>query len=529
MELTVRIVIALVAALVASAGATRDLVEYHHAVLDHYFLTGDPAEVSALDSGAQPGWARTGYALRAFDAGDARLAGASPVCRFAGNPARGLGSHFYSALPQECEVVRTRFAETWLFESDEVFRVHLPDASGRCPAGTVPVHRLFNNRADANHRYTSDATIAQAMLARGYLAEGVGSATLPVVFCAADTAPARPVSCTLTATTSELVLGAPLRLDAACDAPVARYEWRACSPINPDACDALAECSSATTTCAPVGRASGRILYALRTISVSGAAATSSVVVTWLAPPTSPPACTLAAEPPTPYAGASTLLVATCTQSPTSYQWNGCSGSTGPTCRVSRATTGTATYSVTATNGVGTSAPASITLNWQTPPPVGADLCYLYDKVKRIDLAWGWFINTNDPGGGFEGDAVLAAKLVVPANAAGTNQAGLIRIVELVDGPAERIVTLSPSPCDFRGFVPGRMLPTDPTGQSAPLGWGYGINPSVTFALAGMPMGPALVPGQTYYVNVRNVAYDHGGASCATPECNVRVTVSPPR
>jgi hypothetical protein len=41
-----------------------------------------------------------------------------------------------------------------LFETDNAFAILLPDAqSGNCPAGTVGVHRLYNNRADANHRY----------------------------------------------------------------------------------------------------------------------------------------------------------------------------------------------------------------------------------------------------------------------------------------------------------------------------------------------------------------------------------------
>jgi hypothetical protein len=290
------------------------------------------------------------------------------------------------------------------------------------------------------------------------------------------------------------------------------------------------ECRSATTACAPVGRTPGRVLYTLRVFDAAAAATTNVLLITWIAPPTSPGACTLSANPSSREAGASTLLTATCTQSPTSYQWSGCTGSTGSTCRAMRATTGTATYSVVATNAVGASAPASIVLAWQVPPPVGADFCYLYDKVKRIDLAWGGYTNTNDPGGGFEGDAVLAARLVVPAAAAGTTLPGLISVVEFVDGPADRTITLSPSPCDFRGFVPGQFLPTDPTGASSPLAWGYGMGPSMAIALAGMPVdAPRLVPGATYYVNVRNVAFVHGGATCGTPECNVRMTVNPPR
>ena len=34
--------------------------------------------------------------------------------------------------------------------------------------------RLFNNRADANHRYTAEPAVQAAMVARGYIAEGYG-------------------------------------------------------------------------------------------------------------------------------------------------------------------------------------------------------------------------------------------------------------------------------------------------------------------------------------------------------------------
>ena len=40
---------------------------------------------------------------------------------------------------------------------DHYFVIALPDlATGECPAGLVKVYRLWNNRADSNHRYTTD-------------------------------------------------------------------------------------------------------------------------------------------------------------------------------------------------------------------------------------------------------------------------------------------------------------------------------------------------------------------------------------
>ena len=126
------------------------------------------------------------------------------------------------------------------------------------------------------------------------------------------------------------------------------------------------------------------------------------MTVAWQQPPTALPVCTLSANPPDPYAGGATILTANCTQSPSSYSWVGCTATAGNTCQATRAEIGQATYSVTAANALGSSAPASITLNWQAPPTGGLDFCGTYPKVRRIDLVWGGFANTNDPGGGLE-------------------------------------------------------------------------------------------------------------------------------
>ena len=62
--------------------------------------------------------------------------------------------------------------------------VALPDlTTGDCPPGTQKVYRLWNNRADSNHRYTADAAVKAAMVARGYIAEGYGPDA--TIMCAA--------------------------------------------------------------------------------------------------------------------------------------------------------------------------------------------------------------------------------------------------------------------------------------------------------------------------------------------------------
>ncbi|MBI4740056.1 MAG: hypothetical protein HY777_00520, partial [Betaproteobacteria bacterium] len=43
------------------------------------------------------------------------------------------------------------------------------------------VYRLWNQRPDTNHRYTTDPATRAQMIAKGYVAEGYGSAG--VVMC----------------------------------------------------------------------------------------------------------------------------------------------------------------------------------------------------------------------------------------------------------------------------------------------------------------------------------------------------------
>jgi hypothetical protein len=55
-------------------------------------------------------------------------------------------------------------------------------AAGACPAGSTPIYRVFNDRVDANHRYTTDRGVRDQMVARGWIAEGDGPDL--VVMCA---------------------------------------------------------------------------------------------------------------------------------------------------------------------------------------------------------------------------------------------------------------------------------------------------------------------------------------------------------
>jgi hypothetical protein len=106
-----------------------------------------------------------------------------PVCRIYLPP--GLGdSHFFSASAAECEAARDRHPAA-IVESDRAFYAALPDAvTGACGTGkwpgtpfgvqACPVYRLWNGRADSNHRYTRSIAVRDQMVSRGYVSEGYG-------------------------------------------------------------------------------------------------------------------------------------------------------------------------------------------------------------------------------------------------------------------------------------------------------------------------------------------------------------------
>jgi hypothetical protein len=159
------------------------VVEYYHAGLDHYFMTPLASEIAALDAGRFFGWGRTGFTFESFPA---PAAGTNPVCRFYIPPESG-DSHFFSASPDECSAVREKMRTNPAYagyteETSAEFYIALPDiTTGACPSGTRPVYRVWNQRVDSNHRYTTDRATRDAMIARGYRSEGYGS--LGVAMC----------------------------------------------------------------------------------------------------------------------------------------------------------------------------------------------------------------------------------------------------------------------------------------------------------------------------------------------------------
>jgi hypothetical protein len=145
------------------------LVEYYNAALDHYFLTWLPAEIALLDAGATiHGWVRTGLAWNALASA---TSGAAAVCRIYIPPGQGDG-HYFGRDATECS--GTIAHNPSFVVEDPAFFYGYPPNAGTCAGGTVPVYRVFSNRADANHRYTTERAVRDAMVARGWLAEGDG-------------------------------------------------------------------------------------------------------------------------------------------------------------------------------------------------------------------------------------------------------------------------------------------------------------------------------------------------------------------
>ena len=339
-------------------------IEFYHAALDHYFVSASPSEIAALDNGVFKGWARTGLSFGVYPAGDA-TPGTTPVCRFYGNPAYGLDSHFYSASPAECAEVKQKWPEQWLLESYEVFRVVLPVAtSGFCRSGTEPLFRLFNQRTDVNHRYLTNYGEMAATVERGYVQEGYG--TPPVAMCV----PYPPIQiavaeCEIEAQHSEPVATETNRLSVRCSNHPKSFAWTGCTS-NSGVCDA----NSATP---------GAVTYSVVATNEVGNSAPASRTLIWQA---RPPICSIGITTTQPAVGSSQTLYASCDGNPTAFFWTNCE-SHGETCIASASSAGQQTYTLYAANAWGTGAPYAQTLDWKPATPV----CTVTSKFVSASVA----------------------------------------------------------------------------------------------------------------------------------------------
>jgi hypothetical protein len=159
------------------------LVEYFNEGLDHYFYTGDHEEMAAIDAGrVGPGWTRTG---KSFDAvrqpGCPFAAGQSVVYRFYGIPGSGPNSHFFTRDRVECSLVHK--SSKWSFEG-VAFWASEPFMNGTCEPlpslgrPRVPLFRAWRPFGDSNHRFSTDRTVIDEMVAKGWVDEGAAMCVL---------------------------------------------------------------------------------------------------------------------------------------------------------------------------------------------------------------------------------------------------------------------------------------------------------------------------------------------------------------
>jgi hypothetical protein len=153
----------------SSAGAGLvTAVEYYHRHNEHFFVTANPGEISLLDQETLAGWYRTGVQYRVHDSAET---GTIPVCRYVSTAFGSKATHFYSALPQECD--RLSVDADWTYEGT-AFYVATPSAAGQCETGLAPIYRAYNNgRAGApNHAYTPHTDRIGELVAAGFVLEG---------------------------------------------------------------------------------------------------------------------------------------------------------------------------------------------------------------------------------------------------------------------------------------------------------------------------------------------------------------------
>jgi hypothetical protein len=154
-------------------------VEYYYAAWNMYFVTSIPQEIAVLDGGAFGGvWKRTGLQFNVFATANAP-AGAATVWRFFSTTFSPKSSHFYTGILSEYNSLSIN--PNWQLEGP-VFNTPMPAADGTCPAGSIPIYRLYNQNMGGapNHRFTTDLNVQMQMVAAGWAAEGFG---IGVGFC----------------------------------------------------------------------------------------------------------------------------------------------------------------------------------------------------------------------------------------------------------------------------------------------------------------------------------------------------------
>jgi hypothetical protein len=267
--------------------------------------------------------------------------------------------------------------------------------------------------------------------------------------------------------------------------------------------------------------------------------ATTQTLSCQTSPPPAPgvPSCTLAANPTSlPAGGGSVTLTATCTGSPTTFAWTGTGLQGGATTTSSTNTaniTATASFTVTAHNDAGDSAPASRSV--QVGTTTGGLSCPGFSKTLFVNWDWASTLSRVDTyvtQGGIGTNGIL----VIPFIATGPADNIAVQL-SATNYPASQMINtkrlaISRTPCDLNPPEPASAV----TGSTPSLSYVVGTAP--ISAITGKPQAASLTPGDQYYVNIAersgvNNANPFGTQSCISgyqfyPNCELRITLQKP-
>lgn len=160
----------------APGDGTLPVTEFLDVANGRYWLTANSGEALAIDYANDLAVARrTGASFRVWSR--TYFDGMAPVCRFQGDPRRGLHSRFITLQGAECAAVER--SGSWVLEGRGEFAAFLPIGPNECRGDLLPLRRFFNGLADANHRYVVDEAVAADMAARGWIGEGIAMCVAP--------------------------------------------------------------------------------------------------------------------------------------------------------------------------------------------------------------------------------------------------------------------------------------------------------------------------------------------------------------
>ncbi|MFO1305443.1 MAG: BACON domain-containing carbohydrate-binding protein [Burkholderiales bacterium] len=211
------------------------------------------------------------------------------------------------------------------------------------PGLTFPTNGSISGTPTTAGAYTAPGTVTDV--------SGLsGACGAPASFTYSLNVLPRPPVCTVSASNPNPGINTNITLTASCTNSPTSYNWSGCT--------------STTSTCTTTSTTAGSRTYSVSGTNTGGTGAAASVTVNWVGPPN----CSVSSSNNSPFINTNITLTASCSGSPTSYAWTGCTSTTS-TCTTSSATAGARTYSVVGSNVGGAGNTAQVTVTWVVPVP----------------------------------------------------------------------------------------------------------------------------------------------------------------